>query len=224
MRALLSPISRACSVSGYLRRTPTRRPPREVEPPLWQTGPRSRGSSSRARTGRDRERRLGLPLRGGANIVRSDQYTTDPEGGDFFMRMEYFLPCPAPTARRSSSDFATGRRAVRDGLAHVGHGAAQARGRSSSRARTTACSTCVALAPRLDGGRHRARRLEPRGPARRRRGLRHPLPARAGDEGDQAGVGGAAARAAGGQLSSWWCSPATCRSCRATSSSASACR
>jgi formyltetrahydrofolate deformylase len=27
----------------------------------------------------------------GANIVRSDQYTTDPEGGDFFLRMEFVL-------------------------------------------------------------------------------------------------------------------------------------
>jgi formyltetrahydrofolate deformylase len=28
----------------------------------------------------------------GANIVRSDQHTTDPEGGTFFMRMEFALP------------------------------------------------------------------------------------------------------------------------------------
>jgi formyltetrahydrofolate deformylase len=27
----------------------------------------------------------------GANIIRSDQYTTDPEGGEFFMRMEFHL-------------------------------------------------------------------------------------------------------------------------------------
>ncbi|HEY1592217.1 MAG TPA: formyltetrahydrofolate deformylase [Solirubrobacteraceae bacterium] len=30
----------------------------------------------------------------GANIVRSDQYSTDPEGGDFFLRMEFTLPGP----------------------------------------------------------------------------------------------------------------------------------
>jgi formyltetrahydrofolate deformylase len=28
----------------------------------------------------------------GANIVRSDQHTSDPEGGDFFLRMEFTLP------------------------------------------------------------------------------------------------------------------------------------
>jgi formyltetrahydrofolate deformylase len=28
----------------------------------------------------------------GANIVRSDQYSTDPEGGTFFLRMEFTLP------------------------------------------------------------------------------------------------------------------------------------
>src|SRR5437660_5361214 len=27
----------------------------------------------------------------GANIVRSDQYSTDPEGGDFFMRVEFAI-------------------------------------------------------------------------------------------------------------------------------------
>ena len=32
----------------------------------------------------------------GANIVRSDQYSTDPEGGTFFLRMEFTLP---PRAR-----------------------------------------------------------------------------------------------------------------------------
>jgi formyltetrahydrofolate deformylase len=31
----------------------------------------------------------------GANIVRSDQYSTDPEGGTFFLRMEFTLPEPA---------------------------------------------------------------------------------------------------------------------------------
>src|SRR5207237_9351740 len=28
----------------------------------------------------------------GANIVSSDQYSTDPEGGSFFLRMEFTLP------------------------------------------------------------------------------------------------------------------------------------
>ncbi|MFL5824274.1 MAG: formyltetrahydrofolate deformylase, partial [Solirubrobacteraceae bacterium] len=30
----------------------------------------------------------------GANIVRSDQYSSDPEGGTFFLRMEFTLPEP----------------------------------------------------------------------------------------------------------------------------------
>ena len=39
----------------------------------------------------------------GANILRSDQYTTNPEGGDFFMRMEFHLPLDGDGARRSSA-------------------------------------------------------------------------------------------------------------------------
>jgi formyltetrahydrofolate hydrolase len=31
-------------------------------------------------------------LEAGANIVSSDQHTTDPRGGSFFMRMEFDLP------------------------------------------------------------------------------------------------------------------------------------
>ena len=30
----------------------------------------------------------------GANIIRSDQYSTDPEGGAFFMRVEFAIPTP----------------------------------------------------------------------------------------------------------------------------------
>jgi formyltetrahydrofolate deformylase len=36
---------------------------------------------------------------GGANILRSDQYTTDPEGGEFFLRMEFSSPDAAAIAR-----------------------------------------------------------------------------------------------------------------------------
>jgi formyltetrahydrofolate deformylase len=42
----------------------------------------------------------------GANIVRSDQYTTNPEGGDFFMRMEFFLPMPDAERASFEADFA----------------------------------------------------------------------------------------------------------------------
>ncbi|HEU0024668.1 MAG TPA: formyltetrahydrofolate deformylase [Thermoleophilaceae bacterium] len=41
----------------------------------------------------------------GANIVRSDQYTTNPEGGDFFMRMEFFLPMSAEERAAVQEDF-----------------------------------------------------------------------------------------------------------------------
>jgi formyltetrahydrofolate deformylase len=34
----------------------------------------------------------GFLYRAGANIVRSDQYTTDPQGGTFLLRMEFTLP------------------------------------------------------------------------------------------------------------------------------------
>jgi formyltetrahydrofolate deformylase len=37
----------------------------------------------------------------GANIIRSDQYSTDPEGGSFFLRMELTLP---PEARAGFED------------------------------------------------------------------------------------------------------------------------
>jgi formyltetrahydrofolate deformylase len=31
--------------------------------------------------------------------VRSDQYSSDPEGGEFFLRMEFTVPSPAARAR-----------------------------------------------------------------------------------------------------------------------------
>jgi formyltetrahydrofolate deformylase len=43
----------------------------------------------------------------GANIVRSDQYTTNPEGGEFFMRMEYFLPMSGAEREALERDFVT---------------------------------------------------------------------------------------------------------------------
>ena len=39
-------------------------------------------------------------FRQGANIVQSDQYTTDPRGGRFFMRVEFDLPVGADHRRR----------------------------------------------------------------------------------------------------------------------------
>jgi formyltetrahydrofolate deformylase len=47
----------------------------------------------------------GFLFEAGANIVRSDQYTTNPEGGEFFMRMEYFLPMSAADRAALERDF-----------------------------------------------------------------------------------------------------------------------
>jgi formyltetrahydrofolate deformylase len=43
----------------------------------------------------------------GANIVSSDQHTTDPEGGSFFMRMEFNLPMDAAEHAESQQRFAS---------------------------------------------------------------------------------------------------------------------
>jgi formyltetrahydrofolate deformylase len=48
----------------------------------------------------------GFLFEAGANIVRSDQYTTNPEGGDFFMRMEFHLPLPGVAREDFERDFA----------------------------------------------------------------------------------------------------------------------
>ena len=44
----------------------------------------------------------------GANIVRSDQYSTDPTGGTFFMRMEFTRPEGEPDHARLAQDFGLG--------------------------------------------------------------------------------------------------------------------
>jgi len=42
----------------------------------------------------------------GANIVQSDQYSTDPWGGRFFMRVEFELPGLADRYEQLRRDFA----------------------------------------------------------------------------------------------------------------------
>ena len=42
----------------------------------------------------------------GANIVASDQYSTDPEGGAFFLRMEFHLDGLDARATSSTAGFA----------------------------------------------------------------------------------------------------------------------
>jgi formyltetrahydrofolate deformylase len=43
----------------------------------------------------------------GANIVQSDQHSSDPEGGDFFLRMEFTLPPGGETSATLAERFAT---------------------------------------------------------------------------------------------------------------------
>ena len=82
----------------------------------------------------------------GANIVSSEQYSTDPTGGRFFLRTEFFLDRPArperaraPARTRFAAEVAA-RFAMdwRDPLVGVNDGGS----RSSSPATTTACSIC----------------------------------------------------------------------------------
>ena len=78
-----------------------------------------------------------------ANILSSDQHSTDPEGGTFFMRMEFRLEELRRTARGARARLRRADRgAVRDGLAASPTRASASASRCSPRARTTACSTC----------------------------------------------------------------------------------
>ena len=107
--------SRACCADGFRRRRAARRsratarsatstsllPPGGRHPLVEPTLERAGRSSLRASherppahhlpgPPRDRRRRRGLPRRAPARTSsRSDQHSTDPEGGEFFMRMEF---------------------------------------------------------------------------------------------------------------------------------------
>ena len=64
----------------------------------------------------------------GANILQSDQHTTDPEGGVFFMRTEFRLDGVEDVAGELERAFvAEVAEPARDGLAHVLRRAPQAR-------------------------------------------------------------------------------------------------
>ena len=155
----------------------------------WCPARTSRGSSPRCRSFlRDR----------GANIVQSDQHTTDPEGGAFFMRTEFRLD----GLERDADGFERGvrrrgGRAVRDGLAHALRLAAQARRDPRLALRPLPGRAAVALAARRAVRRHPAGRLQPPRPRVRGRALRRALRARAGRARREAGGRGGAARAAG---------------------------
>ena len=78
-----------------------------------------------------------------ANILSSDQHSTDPEGGTFFMRMEFRVDGlqDRTTGARARVRRAR-RRPVRDGHGDSPTRASASASRSSPRATTTACSTC----------------------------------------------------------------------------------
>ena len=77
----------------------------------------------------------------GANILSSDQYTTDPEGGRFFMRMEFEL-AGDDTREALERGFGEIAGALRDGAGGSRSRTSASASRCSSRARSTACSTC----------------------------------------------------------------------------------
>ena len=57
----------------------------------------------------------------GANIVRSDQHSTDPEGGTFFMRMAFTLPEPDPGLAEAFGGEVAERFSMDWRLADAGH-------------------------------------------------------------------------------------------------------
>ena len=157
----------------------------------------------------------------GANIVRSDQYTTDPEGGHFFMRMEFFLP-PPRRARgpRAGLHEQGGRRFAMD-WRMCDATQPQARGMLVSREehclldlmwrwRRGALEGDIALV----ASNHEDPRADVEGfgiP------FHHvPVTKETKPEAEERLLGCSRATA------SWWCSRATCRSCPGTSSSGSA--
>ena len=94
---------------------------------------------------------------------QSDQHTTDPEGGAFFMRTEFQLDGLEDEAEGSSAAFAEEvGRAVRDGLADALRVAPQARRDPRLALRPLPGRAAVALAPRRAVRRHPADRLQPR--------------------------------------------------------------
>ena len=109
----------------------------------------------------------------GANIVESDQYSTDPEGGTFFLRTVFHRAGLA--ALRDELERALrgrGRRAVRHGVDVRRRRRAQARGDHGQPLRPLPARPAVARAPRRARPRRRARDLQPRRPRRRRARVR----------------------------------------------------
>ncbi len=98
----------------------------------------------------------------GANIIASDQFSTHPERGTFFMRTVFFLPELERGREEFEAAFGGARQALLDELADLLPPPPPARGADGLARPTTACSTCCGAAPR--GARHgdRVRDLQPR--------------------------------------------------------------
>ena len=150
----------------------------------------------------------------GQNILDAQQFD-DEETGRFFMRV-VFTAADSRRAAALQTGFAAIARALR-------HGLAAARPASRRRVMLLVSKSDHCLADMLyrwrigelamDPDRHRlqpsARHL------RQSRFRRHPVPPPAGHQGDQARAGSRDLAAGRGRPAPiWWCSRATCRSCR----------
>ena len=135
----------------------------------------------------------------GANIVRSDQYSTDPSGGAFFLRMEFTLP--RERRERFAEWFGLGV-ADRFDMTWRLWDAGERKRIAVLVSRYDHClhGPAVPLGARRARRRPRPGGLQPPRSARAGRAGGRPVPPRAGRPRRQAGRRGAAARAAGGRL------------------------
>ena len=141
------------------------------------------------------------------------------------MRMEFHLPMDDRARADLEERFRHAvARAVRDGVADVGRLAPQAGGDPRLALRPLPARPAVALAARRAGGGHRARRLQPPGPARR---TSRPSACRTATSRSRRAASPrprSACWSCCADVSTSWSSPATCRSSPASSSSGSGCR
>ena len=158
----------------------------------------------------------------GANIVNSDQHSSDPEGGSFFLRMEFHLEELEQAGERSSRRSAAIAERVRDGLAPAAGGGAQARRDLRLALRPLPARPALALAARRAPDGRRLRRVEPSRPRARRAALRRALPPPPGHRRRPRRTRRSGSSSCSPARSTSSCSRATCRSSRWDSCAASA--
>ena len=78
----------------------------------------------------------------GANIIASDQFSTHPERGTFFMRTVFFLPELERGREEFEAAFESARQTLLDELADLLPAPPAAGGADGLAPPTTACSTC----------------------------------------------------------------------------------